>query len=296
MFRHRRFLMPSAMTCAAFALVAIAPVATLGAPPNGPAHLEKVEGSPFPRVVLTEQAAKRLDIQTKALREEVTKRWTVLSGQVEIPSTEPSELPILETASTAATGESEQRLLTRIKVPLDAGSGRPTGQLLIAVDAAEDEDGDTHEHDEFAEFFGVDGQADNDDVVVVILTGEGSSDKSYKAQPVQVKGETTDDGQYFELVQANSDPEPGNQALVVMQAPGSGKMTKVVPYSSVIYDERGDIWLYTNPEPLVFVRHKIAVERVLGDLAVLLDGPPPGTMVVSVGAAELMGVELKVGH
>jgi hypothetical protein len=170
--------------------------------------------------------------------------------------------------------------------------------MFIAVAAAEGEEGHTHEYNEFAEFFGVDGWADeaDNDVVVVILTGEGGSDKHHKARAVQVSDGMTDDGQYFELVQASSGPESGDQALVAMQAPDSGKMAKIVPYSSVIYDERGDSWLYTNPEPLVFVRFKIAVERVLGDVAVLLDGPPPGTMVVMVGAAELMGVELKVGH
>jgi hypothetical protein len=71
---------------------------------------------------------------------------------------------------------------------------------------------------------------------------------------------------------------------------------KVVPYASVIYDLHGVTWTYTNPEPLTFVRHRIDVDRIEGDRAILTDGPPSGTAVVIVGAAELFGTELGVGH
>ena len=71
---------------------------------------------------------------------------------------------------------------------------------------------------------------------------------------------------------------------------------KVVPYASVIYDLHGVTWAYTNPEPLTFVRHRIDVDRIDGDRAILTDGPPSGTAVVIVGAAELFGTELGVGH
>ena len=33
-----------------------------------------------------------------------------------------------------------------------------------------------------------------------------------------------------------------------------------------------------------------------GDYAVLTDGPDPGSLVVSVGVAELFGAEFEVGH
>ena len=73
-------------------------------------------------------------------------------------------------------------------------------------------------------------------------------------------------------------------------------MRKVVPYASVLYDSHGDTWVYTNPEPQVFVRHPIAVDYIEGDRAVLSDGPPSGTEVVTVGAAELFGTEFEIGH
>jgi hypothetical protein len=70
----------------------------------------------------------------------------------------------------------------------------------------------------------------------------------------------------------------------------------VVPYGAIMYDKKGDTWTFTNPEPLVFVRQPIAVEDIDGDRVILASGPPPGTVVVTVGAAELMGAEHKYGH
>lgn len=75
-----------------------------------------------------------------------------------------------------------------------------------------------------------------------------------------------------------------------------GAKHKVVPYAAVLYDARGETWVYTNPEPLVFVRHAIHVEYINGDRAVLSQGPPAGTAVVTVGAAELFGAEFEIGH
>jgi hypothetical protein len=68
-----------------------------------------------------------------------------------------------------------------------------------------------------------------------------------------------------------------------------------VPYAAVLYDAEGETWVYTNPEPLVFVRTQITVNRIDGDVADLLDGPPSGTLVVTVGLAELFGAETGVG-
>jgi hypothetical protein len=75
-----------------------------------------------------------------------------------------------------------------------------------------------------------------------------------------------------------------------------GAKRKVAPYAAVLYDAHGDTWVYTNPEPLVFVRHAIRVEYISGERAVLSQGPPAGTTVVTVGAAELFGAEFEIGH
>jgi hypothetical protein len=71
---------------------------------------------------------------------------------------------------------------------------------------------------------------------------------------------------------------------------------KVIPYAAVIYSPNGETWAYTSPEPHVFVREAIVIERIEGDKAILTEGPAAGTEVVTVGAAELLGAESGLGH
>ena len=69
-----------------------------------------------------------------------------------------------------------------------------------------------------------------------------------------------------------------------------------VPYAAVLYDPAGRTWVYTNPEPLVFVRQVIDVDDIRGSWALVNSGPAAGTSVVTVGASELLGVEYEVGE
>jgi hypothetical protein len=68
-----------------------------------------------------------------------------------------------------------------------------------------------------------------------------------------------------------------------------------VPYSAILYDKHGTTWTYTNPAALEFVRAEVTVDHVTQGVAFLADGLDPGTKVVTVGAAELWGVETGVG-
>jgi len=76
----------------------------------------------------------------------------------------------------------------------------------------------------------------------------------------------------------------------------SGARRPVVPYASVLYDAKGVTWVYTSPANLVYVRHRITVDYIEGDQAVLTDGPPAGTQVVTQGGQELFGAEFEIGH
>jgi Cu/Ag efflux pump CusA len=70
----------------------------------------------------------------------------------------------------------------------------------------------------------------------------------------------------------------------------------VVPSAAVIVDTDGHHWVYTNPEPLVFVRYEVRLDREAGGRAFLTSGPPVGTRVVTVGVPQLSGIEDGVGH
>jgi hypothetical protein len=73
-----------------------------------------------------------------------------------------------------------------------------------------------------------------------------------------------------------------------------GAERKVIPYSAVLYDEHGNTYAYTSPQPRIFVRQRVKVDRIEDSEAILSHGPPSGTAVVSVGAPELHGVEYQV--
>lgn len=81
-----------------------------------------------------------------------------------------------------------------------------------------------------------------------------------------------------------------------LQLTRSGARRPVVPYASVLYDAKGVTWVYTSPANLVYVRHRITVDYIEGDQAVLTDGPPAGTQVVTQGGQELFGAEFEIGH
>jgi len=68
-----------------------------------------------------------------------------------------------------------------------------------------------------------------------------------------------------------------------------------VPYDAVFIDSHGAFWVYTNPEPLAFVRAPIEISRETSSHAVLAEGPPAGTDVVTVGVPELYGSETEFG-
>lgn len=67
-----------------------------------------------------------------------------------------------------------------------------------------------------------------------------------------------------------------------------------VPHAALIYNPDGDVFVYTRPAPQTYVRAAVTVRRVEGAQALLSDGPPAGTVVVTVGAAELLATEYEI--
>lgn len=88
----------------------------------------------------------------------------------------------------------------------------------------------------------------------------------------------------------------GIQMTAIRATKVAGKARTVIPYGAVLYDPNGDTWVYVAREPRSYLREPISVDYIQGDQAVLTDGPATGTLVVTVGAAELHGTEVGVGH
>lgn len=94
--------------------------------------------------------------------------------------------------------------------------------------------------------------------------------------------------------------ERAAQRLDIQTAPVSETMMDeitylVVPYSTIIYDLTGGVWVYVNLAPLTYQREQVVVETIDGDSVLLSEGPTAGTMVVTIGVPELYGADTGVG-
>lgn len=106
-----------------------------------------------------------------------------------------------------------------------------------------------------------------------------------------------DPGQYDEKTSRITMTAEASQRLDIQTMPiRTRDGLLVVPSSALLVLPDGTFQLYTNPESLVFVPEPISVDRDDGHLALLTDGPPAGTAVVTVGVPELYGIETGMGH
>jgi hypothetical protein len=99
---------------------------------------------------------------------------------------------------------------------------------------------------------------------------------------------------YYVVDNSNQSLTPGQGVFVELSISDSAAQRLVIPYAAVVYGLEGETWVYTNPEPLVYIREPIAIDYIQGDTVVLSEGPASGTPVVVIGAAELFGAETGV--
>jgi hypothetical protein len=86
--------------------------------------------------------------------------------------------------------------------------------------------------------------------------------------------------------------EDSVERLRLDTAPVEGEGTGLtIPYAAVVYDAEGGTWAFVEVGDRVYQRHPITIASVDGDRVTVSDGPEPGAEVVTVAAAELVGVE-----
>ena len=86
--------------------------------------------------------------------------------------------------------------------------------------------------------------------------------------------------------------EAAAERLDVRTTPvAAGPAGLVVPYAAVVYQPDGSSWVYVQTEELTYQRAPITITGISGDQVTVSSGPQAGTLVVSQGAAELVGVE-----
>jgi hypothetical protein len=120
---------------------------------------------------------------------------------------------------------------------------------------------------------------------------EAEAEGGNKAATVVHQEETHPDQPAIVTLTQDAEKRIDLQIAAIQDVDVNGAKQKIMPYSALLYDTKGETWTFTSAEPLTYVRQRIKVDRIEGDRAILAQGPAAGTKVVTVGAAELFGSE-----
>ena len=126
--------------------------------------------------------------------------------------------------------------------------------------------------------------------------GSGEADSGYKEAEYESEAAELEPIKGTDVKRVVFSAEGAKRVDIQTAAIRQNGQGMVIPYAALIYDPEGNTFAYTSPEPLVYVREKVDVDHVDGDRVVLSGGPPLGTKVVTVGAAEVYGTEFEVAH
>ncbi len=99
---------------------------------------------------------------------------------------------------------------------------------------------------------------------------------------------------FYRISNAGRSLRPGQRVSVRVPLRAHGEHL-VVPVAAILMDAMGGTWVYEARPGGQFVRQRVAVLEHADEFALLQQGPPIGTRVVTVGAAELFGTEFGVG-
>ncbi len=100
----------------------------------------------------------------------------------------------------------------------------------------------------------------------------------------------------YEITGPTGGFRPGERVSVAIPLRSDATEQLVIAWSAILHDAQGGTWVYEQTKPHVYVRRRVDLSRVQGNLAILARGPAPGTVVVIEGAAELFGTEFGAGH
>lgn len=324
---HVKMFLGEFVALATMATFLLAPAAARAAGPAGESpvvKLESVPGSTIPRVILSAKAAERLGIATGKVGEESVVRKQMVSGLIIPPM---DKQPESKPGGGGFGGFGQAGAAPAPATPTNPGSMSENLTKVAAVAAATP----TALQKPGGVFagFGMAAPAPSPqptapqvtlpasgEVWVLVTLSSAESERLAADKPARLLSLATRDKLGTNLLAQPSGMQPvedmkrsmlslyyvvpgkdhglavNNRVRVELQLSGNDEKQKTVPYSSVYYDAKGNAWVYVNGTPLTYERQRITVERVVGDLALLSEGPAVGTPVVTVGAALLYGAEI----
>jgi RND family efflux transporter MFP subunit len=99
---------------------------------------------------------------------------------------------------------------------------------------------------------------------------------------------------YYSVENKDGSLNPGERVGVVLPMKGEA-VSLAAPKAALIWDIHGGSWVYEKVGEHAYARRRVVVDRVVGNLAVLANGPKVGSKVVTDGAAEIHGAEFGNG-
>jgi hypothetical protein len=135
-------------------------------------------------------------------------------------------------------------------------------------------------------------------VLSLCACSSGSSTKQGETAPPVIVQPVAGSNVRRVVLSAKAVERLGVTTAAVAQGASAGAVgpQAAVPYASVLYDPGGATWVYATVGLRSYQRYLVTVDRIDGDLAYLSAGPPAGTQVVTVGAAEVYGSEFLSEH
>ena len=249
-------------------------------------RLEIISGSSLKRVILTEKAADRLGIETGKVSEEQISRKQMVGGRIirDDQVRQPVKKARGKFASLGKSGAASMQEEPESQQQGETTRSSDADKQWVEVSLSEGE-WDRLLKDEPARILSLSTREDLEKEVYAQPSGNEPVEDS-KRSMLKL---------YYQLPDSDHGLELYHRVRVELAIKGNGDKRLVVPYSAVYYDAQGDGWLYVNPEPLVYERQPISVDRIEGGFAVLSSGPEIGTQVVTVGAPLLYGAEVVFG-
>jgi cobalt-zinc-cadmium efflux system membrane fusion protein len=140
----------------------------------------------------------------------------------------------------------------------------------------------------------IDRRAPAEAVSLGAASGEGGVAATPIAGPPTADAATAGIDLFYSVANRDRKLQPGQRVSVRLPL-RTRQESLVVPRAAVLYDALGGTWVYEARDGGVFVRRRVVLSDLIGDTAVLQQGPAAGTPVVTRGAAELFGTEFGVG-
>jgi hypothetical protein len=133
-------------------------------------------------------------------------------------------------------------------------------------------------------------------LTVGALSGCGASDADPDAPPPVTLSDVGHDGlKQVTLTDAAAARLAVRTATATAPTAPAAGVTVAIPYAAVVYAANGSTWAYVPGDSRnSYVRQKIVISSVSGDVANLSTGPRAGTAVVVLGAPELLGAEAEI--